>query len=143
MREIHVAGVMIWFARLWSMFLMWLRARLDLPVRGEQLVDGQDLTPKERLMLEQRAIQRKILERATGLPVSAVPPWDPTEPLEVGIDWANGVDIATYHCSACGYDTGIVEDLVAHMKAHGAIRLTVTPRSTPPRFLTMDRVRRG
>ena len=53
-------------------------------------------------------------------------------PLEIGIDWGAGTDIASYTCSSCGYETGIVEEIVHHMKAHGATRLTVIPSRRAP-----------
>lgn len=65
-------------------------------------------------------------------------PHEPTDaiakPLEVGIDWAKGCDITSYSCSSCGFETGIAEEIVKHMKGHGATRLTVIPVRRPPAY---------
>lgn len=123
--------------KLWSMFLFWLRTRWNLQINISP--KPLELSPADRELLEARAEQQRAIARATRLPITAIPEWRPDEPMVVGVDWAQGCDISAYTCSSCGFETAIVEDIVKHMKAHGATRLTVIPVTRPPAYRFGDR----
>jgi hypothetical protein len=136
--------------KFWSMFLFWFRTRCNLRTRAApaddvvcahgEAMDVHCCNCHSGFIFERDHVCPPALEDLNSIVTT---PFDPVDPMEVGIDWAKGCDIAAYTCIACGFETGIVEQIVKHMKLHGATRLTVIPVNRPPAYGTMDRLRRG
>jgi hypothetical protein len=55
---------------------------------------------------------------------------DPVYPVGpdyvVGVDYARGASKSTYYCE-CGFESDVVDEIVAHLKQHGATRVAVSP----------------
>lgn len=121
--------------KLWTMILLWIRTTWNLPITRvlEDPIHPLEMTPTDRELLERRAQQFADMKRAAGVPIAAIDDWA-QRPVVIGIDWANGCDITVYSCGSCGFETGIVEEIVKHAKAHGATRLTVIPATRPAAY---------
>jgi hypothetical protein len=99
---------------------------------------AETLTRAERMLLECRAAQLLEAHKGREVSLSLIDGWhEPhSEPVVIGIDWAHAGDIAAYTCGACHFETGFVDVMVQHVKAHGATRVTVIPADRPayPQF---------